>query len=186
MIKKLTYLLIFLIIAEVIVGIYYLKREPKEQLTGGVPTQKVPGPKFFFSPNTGNFKVNQTVEVKVYLDTKGKTLTGADSVIKYNPEVLEIVSDPIPGKIFPVYPVLKVKEDKGKIDITGTMTDPNQSPFTGTGEFATIVIRPLKEGKTNLIFDYTPGETNDSNLAEKETGNDVLTEVVNAEFNITK
>ena len=182
---KLIYLLIVLVVLEIITGIIYLKKKPQEGLETAKVTQKVPGPKLSLSPESGNFKVNQPIEVKVLIDTKGKSLTGADSVINYNPEEIEIVGEPTTGKIFPYYLYAKVKKEKKIVDISATITDPSQPAFTGIGEFASFTVKPLKTGKINLTFEFIPGKTNESNLSEKGTSLDVLTEVTNATFNVT-
>lgn len=186
MIKKLTYLLIILIFSELIVGAYYLTKRSKQETITATLTSPKNGPKMSFSPKSGNFKIGDSIKIKILVDSKEKTLTGIDSVIKYDPAVIEVIGDLKPGTLFPIYPILKVKKDKGEIDITGTITDPSQLPFKGIGELAEITVKPLKIGKINLNFDFTPGKTNDSNFAEKETGNDVLEEVVSAQFTISQ
>lgn len=138
---------------------------------------------FSLSPNSGNFKKNRPLEVKIMINSNGKYLTGADSVIKFDPQMVEIIGDPRPGQTFSSYPISMVKKEKGEITITGVIGF-NQSPFIGEGVFATIYLKPLKEGDLSLNFDFTPGKTNDSNLAEQGSNLDVLTQVNNANFRI--
>lgn len=183
--KKIIYSLIFLIILEIFIGvkIYKSKNYPSSQNLS-VQEKSSDGPFFSFSPKEGILKVGEVKEIKIIVNSKGKFLTGADAVINFDPNAIEIVNNPQAGEIFPFYPVLKVKPDKGEVDITGTITDPNQPHFQGEGVLAAIFIKPLKSGETFLKFNFTPGKTNDSNLAEKETGQDVLVKVENALFNI--
>jgi len=184
MIKKLTYLLIILILLELAIGFIYLNKPAKKEKIVARLTPKEAQTTLSLSPQSGNLKVNQIQEVKILVDAQEKILTGIDAIIKYDPEILAIDSAPVPGKIFPVYPILRVKEAKGEISVTATVTDPNQPLFSGPGQLASFIVRPLKEGKATLAFDFTPGKSNDSNFAEKETGNDVLEKVVNAVYNI--
>lgn len=176
--KKLIYLLVTLIALEIILGVIYLQKKPSLKKSGTSLIEET-GAKFYFSSSSQKLKVNQLTEVKILIDTKGRKITGADAVIKYNPELIEIVGDPLPGKIFPVYPINKVKIDKGIVTTTGTITNPDQPVFSGIGQFATLTIKALKVGETNLTFEFSPGKTNDSNLAEKDSTKDILSKTSN-------
>lgn len=179
--KKIIYSLIILILLELFVGIKIYKEKnstfSSQSQKKLIVSKKIDGPSFSFSPLQDSLKVNEVKELKIVINSKGKFLTGADAVIKFDPNVIEIVDNPQPGEIFPFYPILKVKPEIGEITITGTITDPNQPHFQGEGIFATIFVKPLKTGETSLKFKFSPGRTDDSNLAEKTTGKDILVKV---------
>lgn len=185
MTKKLIYLLVILIVLEIILGTIYLKKKPSLK-TSTAPAEKTSGAKLYFSPLSQKLKVNETAQIKILINTNGRMLTGADSVIKYDPETIEIIGDPLPGKIFPAYPINKVKIEKGIIKITGTITSPDQPIFSGIGEFAVLTIKALKAKETSLTFEFSPEKSNESNLAEKETSKDILSEVSNLKIIINQ
>lgn len=184
--KRTLYLSIILLILIVISALLTYRKNSQSNSLNNTTVDQTSGPSLSFFPDKGDLKIGENFEVKIMIDTKGKEITGADAVIKYDPEYLEIVGEVITGEIFPVYPIVNIKEDKGEIDITGTTVNPDQSLFTGSGQFASIIIKPIKAGQTPLVFEFSPGLTDESNLPEKGTSNDVLTNIKNAEFNIVQ
>lgn len=179
--------LILLVIIEIVLGWNFLakRRSSLPVQVEVMPVVKLLVPKMFFSFSSSTLKVNKESEIKIMIETGGKLITGADVVIKYDPDLLTIKKI-VPGKLFPYYPILKIKKDKGQVEITGTIVSPEQQSFDGVGELASLSVVPLKEGEISLSFDFTSGKTNDSNLAEKGTGKDVLKEVETVNFNSEK
>jgi hypothetical protein len=60
--------------------------------------------------------------------------------------------------------------------------------FTGSGVLATVTFEVISVGTTNLFFDFTPGDTTDTNVAGSlggQAGQDVLASVTGAQFTTT-
>lgn len=185
--KKIVVFLILLAVAETVFCLAFLakRRNSSPIQVKVVPVVKLPVPKMFFSFSSPTLIINKESEIKIMIDTRGKIITGADAVVKYDPNLLSI-KKVVPGKLFPYYPILKIKKDKGRVEITGTIVSPDQQSFNGAGELASLLVEPLTEGEISLSFDFTSGKTNDSNLAEKGTGNDILEEVGTANFSLKR
>lgn len=101
---------------------------------------------------------NQTVEIKVFLNTNQQEINGVNLVLKYDPQLIEIEENIIkPGPIFDYYRDRLVDEEKGIIRLSSS------GKFKGEGTFATFKIKGKKpgEGKITVI---TPRESLDSTV----------------------
>ncbi|MEM1973791.1 MAG: cohesin domain-containing protein [Thermoplasmata archaeon] len=139
--------------------------------------------------NLNEYYVGQTFNAQIRISTGGRNTTGADAVIFYDSTYLSTtLNDILFGNIYENY----AKEITGAgpiktIKITGYNTTPNRY-FNGTGVFATIrftviLQREPMHGTSNPIevrFDFTPGNTTDSNITEAITSADILNDVENA------
>lgn len=132
-----------------------------------------------FSPSSSTVTLNQNFSVDVTLSTGGSETDGADVIIRYDGNKLQVVSANL-GSLY----TNKVVEDtgtSGKITLRATSAS-NQS-YNGTGTLATIVFYPIAEGTANVYFDYTSGSTTDTNIAYQ--GSDILGSVSNATYTVT-
>jgi len=132
-------------------------------------------------PNQGKFKLGESFQVKILLDTKEWQTDAADIRLRFPPQMLS-VSKIIPGQIYDDYPAQKVDADNGVIIING-ISFLNKT-FGGKGIFATLILKGIKPGNANLIFEYTPSSTTDSNVVATKIAKDVLGEVEGASFEI--
>lgn len=117
-----------------------------------------------------------TVEIMLSSDSK---IRGTDAVILYDPTML---TNPAvkAGSIFDNYPFNYSDQSKGRIFISGIKTD--KEGFAGEGLFGSITFTALKKGHTSIKFQFTKGQTVDSNVLQISTGADLLTEVSNLEI----
>ena len=186
MIRALMVVLMVVLVGEVIWGAWYLNKPQKKVEAEVVPIQETSeesGAMLFFGAEKTSLNLGKEYEVRVMVETLGKQITGADAVIKFDP-IYFTVKKIVTGKIFPEYPVAKIDKTKGLVEITGTIVAPDQMPFRGTGELATIIVQPLKAGESELAFDFISGMTNDSNLVERGTGEDILGKTETIQFRI--
>jgi hypothetical protein len=119
--------------------------------------------------------------MKVYINSAGANIVGADAIINYNTSKITIQSI-TQGSIFSTYP-LKTYFG-GVLKISG-LTLNGDSPFNGSqGLFATIHFRANTTGTANFTFTYTSGQTTDSNVTGEGTAGDLLNGITNAVYTI--
>lgn len=136
---------------------------------------------FALDPSEGQFSPNQEFPVTIILKSGGKAVIGADVILKYDPEKLVILKI-IPGEVFDLYPQLEIKENK----ILISAINENQKTFTGQGILAQVKARGKKAGVAKLSFDFSPGQTADSNVALENSTLDGLEEVKNGSYTFIK
>jgi hypothetical protein len=127
-------------------------------------------PKLFFNSPEIGVKQGDEFDVVVKIDTFGQKVTGGDAVIEYNPEMIE-VSLIENGGFFPLFGK-HYELSSQKIYITGFFTEKNQSK-DGTGVFAKISLRALKNGISNLQFSCVNKSLSDTNIINIK-GDDVI------------
>jgi len=134
-----------------------------------------------------SYKKGDNVVVDVKLFTGGYVTDSSDLVVKYDPAFLSAsgANFAVKGEIYSEYPAIQVDETNGMIGISG-ITLPNESGFSGAGTFATLNFTALKDGQTQLMIDYQPSETADSNVVLSGTTQDIIGAVVNADIIISE
>lgn len=130
-----------------------------------------------------SFRIEEVVPVAVVVDTGEKAVSGADLIVKFDPDILEVSSESIVrGKIFDEYPLISVDTKKGLVAISGVSS--LNKIFKGTGQFALINFKAKIPGKTFLTIDFKKGSTTASNLVDAGTSQNVLDNVDNLELTI--
>lgn len=138
---------------------------------------------FFWSPSlTFAAKMNlptaaitstlgQEFDVTVSLDTLGSKTTGADAIITFNPTYVEAMSvnlsSPYEHKFSHIF------NDTGTLKLSATYTHVADS-FQGVSPYATIRFRAKQVGSSPLAFVCASGNTNDTNILELQSGNDIV------------
>lgn len=138
-------------------------------------------PSLAFTPDkaTYTYTPNQTYNLGIVLDSDGKTVDGADVVINFDPTKVQVVDTKVATTtLLEQYPLNSVDNVKGKIRYSGLTF--NFKPITGI--IGTFKFRPLGKGEVNFTFDFTPGATTDSNIAEHATAQDILKTVTNGSY----
>ena len=134
---------------------------------------------FSLSPVEGEFAVGDEFETAILLSTNQKKIIGADAILKFDPEKLA-VQEILPSEVFSIYPLKGVQE--GKIFISAVL-EPGKS-FSGEGSLAKIRLKGLIPGQASLNFDFVPGRTDDSNIAEFGTSKDLLAKIKNGLYTL--
>lgn len=131
------------------------------------------GASFSLSPSTGVCIPGGTFKLNIILNSDQPS-SGATAIIKYDSSILEAVTL-TNGSIFPVELINSIDSSAGKVRLDAGANFANPSNFTGSGTFGTIKFKVLRVGSASLSFDFTAGDTKDSNVAHAETHNDILT-----------
>ncbi len=129
--------------------------------------------------SNNEFYHGRCVRVDVMLDTDGHATGGADLEINYDNSRIAIVSSDCSTSATTIYPDNQYDNypnnhvTTNKITL-GAYNNPGNT-YTGGGRFAYFYFTVLDgAGDYDLDFEFTPGNTTDTNLAEAGTGNDIL------------
>lgn len=123
------------------------------------------------------FRVKDVVPVEVLLDTGSHDTEGTDLVLKFDPKILEATAGAVvKGDIYLEYPQVRIDNKEGSIQISGISGLQGKS-FRGKGVFASINFRAKAKGVSALTVSFTAGKTDDSNVVEVLSGNDILESV---------
>lgn len=131
------------------------------------------------SPSSQSVGVNQTFTVSVVLNTQGIAVDGVDlTYLRYNSSLLQVQSV-TPGTLMPLT-LSNNSATPGQIQFSQVTT--GGSHYNGQGTLLSVVFKGLAQGISNVTFDFTPGSTQDTNVAGNAT--DLLTAVTNGSYNI--
>jgi len=141
-------------------------------------------------PKEKSVKVGDSFTVDIMLDTDNKPVDGVDVyALHYDPTILNVVdsvaSRPgiqiIPGTIMDVNAINSVDQATGTIKFSQASNV--GSEFNGKGVLASIHFKAVGKGNTYLKFDFSLGNTKDTNVAH--SGRDQLANVVDALYTVT-
>ncbi len=178
----------FVVLVAVIFGAYsYLS--PQGMRGIGVLQPKInemTGAQLSLIPEKPVYKVGESVSVDVKLFTGGQPTASTDLAVKYDPQYLKPTRENfvVVGQIYPDYPPAQVEEKEGLIGVSGINFESNQN-FSGVGLFGKLNFTALKEGQTEIMIDYQPNETGDSNVVLSVESTDILGSVENAKITIS-
>lgn len=140
------------------------------------------------SPATASVSVGNIVTIKALVNTGGKSVNNADSIIRFPVDLLEVVSVSKNSSIFSLW----VEEPKfsntaGTITFNGGV--PNPGFNGGAGEMATIVFKGKKAGTATVFFGDTAVRENNGMgtdiLSSKQGASIVIGGVVPVEVPVT-
>lgn len=138
------------------------------------------------SPSFGGFSVGEEVTLAILLENiNGRAIDGVDVKLRFDPQKLQ-VAEVVPNqKDFMAFPAQKVDVDKGLIMISALASwDDPLVGRKGSVEIAELRLLPLARGEVGLAFDFAPGLTFDSNVAQHQTNLDMLGEVEGGRYQI--
>lgn len=146
--------------------------------------QPISGGKIVLLSPKKEYKVGETVPVAVRVVTGGHQSGGTDVTLKYDPKILEATgaANLKKGLIYPEYPLLSVDGKTGDVRISGISG--TGASFNGIGVLATINFKAKAFGKSSVTIDFTYGATDDSNIVDSSSSQDILEEVFNLEVEI--
>ena len=112
-------------------------------------------------------------------ERKAKSVDGVDIIINFNPKKVAVVGSKIStANVFEESPANVVDNINGQIRLSSLTF--KARPVTGI--IATFQIKHLVRGIADFTFQFTPGNTTDSNVAEHGTAKDVLGKVENGSY----
>lgn len=138
-------------------------------------------------PATGTFNKGCSFSLEIKVDTGGTDTGGTDVILFYDPTRFT-AAQIRNGTIYPEYPISNIDTQSSKIAVSGISSP--MTPFTGAGTLATIdftVTETAPAGATQVKFDFDPSnksKTTDSNVVEKTTAADILSQVTNANLTV--
>jgi len=142
------------------------------------------------NPSSAAFVEGCEVSVDLDIDTEGETSDAANVFVYYNPAEIEFVDKDgfnagvqvQTGNAYQSY-FDNTAEPGGEMRLTGFTIF---GGFNGTRTFGTLFFRSLPGiVSSNLTILYNPGDTHDSNIAQKDTGIDLLDGVINGTYTFT-
>jgi hypothetical protein len=135
------------------------------------------------SPSSSSATVGSTFDVQIVLNTGGSNTSGTDISLRFDKDKLNIV-DIKNGTIYNQYVGKNINNTTGISTISG-LASTTTTLFKGTGTFATITFRAVAPGTAAVTFAYTPGNKNDTNVADFDTQEEALSSVTNGSYTIT-
>lgn len=146
--------------------------------------------RFSLSPSAKQFKTGCEVAVNIMMDSEGQSVSAADAFVYYNANEIEIIDQNTasagvqvrPGNIFNAYVGNIVKPAEGKIYLTAFNLFSYYQTQGAPDVYGAIILK-AKPGVTSstLRFDFTLGNTIDSNIADP-LSNDILTSVADGTY----
>lgn len=171
--------LLFLIIALVIVFEIYLgvkslnapkpKRVAIQPMTDGKITLTTP---------KSEYRVGERIPLSIRVFTGGNYVSGVDLVLKYDNKLIQASGSGIVAStgMFDEYPLKQVDDKLGSIQLSGIVNSKSKG-FNGGGVFANINLVARSKGSAKFTVDFKPGLTNESNIVDSRTGQDILSKV---------
>lgn len=136
-------------------------------------TSKAEAASMKLNPDVVTTESGEKFSVDIFLDAQGAQTDGADVVLKYDPNQLEVVNVE-EGEIYPKYPIKQIEEEFVKITGISNKSGPF---FSSSGVFATVTFKAKFGGEHMIKIDFNNESTIDSNVAAHGKGIDILSEV---------
>jgi len=140
------------------------------------------GASFKISPSQGSFNQNCSSKVDILIDSQNASTNAADIIVEYDPSKID-VTRVVTGDVYPNYFGNIIDSSSGTIRLTGASF---VGSLNGHGTFATIEFKPkVNNGTGTFNVRFTGADqynTLDSNIADTNTSNDILTSVENGYF----
>jgi hypothetical protein len=139
-------------------------------------------------PPTGSLNRGCSYDIRIELDTQGAQTDGTDVILQYSPTSFTIAQNNITnGEIYADYPGNSVDAQAGKVSISGISSV--SDAFSGKGIFATLrfAVSNTATGSATLKFDFDANnktKTTDTNVVERGTIADVLSQVTDGNYTI--
>ena len=120
-----------------------------------ISIEKVEAAIISVSPEIISVDAGKEFTVEINLDTEKKMTDGADVILRYDPEKIEVIGI-IPGVTYPDYPIQKIED--GKVSITGIAASTGPF-FEGKDLFASVKFKALFGGEEVVSIDFTEEST---------------------------
>lgn len=133
-------------------------------------------------PEKNKVKVGGIFDLSVTASTSKGNIAGADAIINFSPEYLNIESIE-EGELFDLYPLKKIDNEKGIVKVTGFGAQENYQ-LNQEIDFFSMKLRAKKAGTTQIAINFQKDKTNLSNVVEAGTSRNILGTVYPAEIEI--
>jgi len=155
-----------------------------------VPSKKVEIATLALNPSVAGYKLGESFDVDVYLDTGGAKTVGTDLIVSYDKIKFEVVDsdsgkDGTQIKSGDLYDTIVSNEVKSGKIYFAAVSSPGKNRFSGSGTLASIKFKAKAAGEALVQIESVVGATTDSNVVTEKAA-DILSKVVNAEYTITE
>ncbi len=187
-------ILVIIILALLVGGIILIRRERQLMLTANMVKNAGNLPEIskaqfeliasqYLQPAHLLKKTGEVFSLDVVITAPGRKLDGADTIIKYDPKMVE-VTDIKQGQFFTNYPRKTIDKVNGLIKMTGF--SPKDANANGDNFiFFTIEAKALASGTAKFDFEFEKGRTNLSTVVERKTSRNLLGTVKGTAVSIT-
>lgn len=129
-----------------------------------------------FQPSTASVAVGGTTTLDIVVDSASAKTVGTDVIVKYDTTRLELVGI-TKGSVYSSYSTEVKDPTAGTVSLSGFVSQNEVGTgITVKGVFAKITFKGKAAGSAQVRFDFTQGESKDSNVVEAAgTGGDILT-----------
>lgn len=194
MIKR-TYVASILVVAAVVGGVTLVNIN--KQNNGSVVTYAdvpVGSARLALTKEANTVKVGEEFTVDVLLSTGTDATSGVDTVLRYDPNIIEVVDADTAasgiqikaGSLFDFVPFNSTTLATGVISFSASQ-QPTSKPVTvSEGKLATVTFKAKAAGKSDVSFEFTPGLLSDSNVVKPSDGRDLLSSVGNATVTVSR
>ncbi len=139
--------------------------------------QKVDAAFLQMRPSQNEVSVGNIINIQITVDTLGKVINNAESIIQFPKDLLEVVSIDKRSSIFSLW-----VEEPGFSNSVGQITFnggvPNPGFTGGNGNIVSIIFRAKKTGLASIIFSNSAVRENDG------LGTDIISGTSNSQINI--
>lgn len=139
--------------------------------------QRVEAAVLLIKPSQAEVSVDNIINVQVYVNTAGKVINNAESIIEYPKDLLEVISLDSRSSIFSLWVEQPTfTNSTGQVTLNGGVPNPG---FSGTnGNVISIIFKAKKAGTASILFSNSAVRENDG------LGTDILSGKVGAEITI--
>lgn len=135
------------------------------------------------NPASAIIELDQTIDIAVLLDTEEAQTSSTDVILTYDPSSLNLI-EILPGTLYDQYLGDSINNTAGRASISGIAYSPS-TLYDGVGIFATFRFQGINTGITSVNFDYTPKNSNDTNVNIINIFTDSLESVQNGSYTIS-
>ena len=135
-----------------------------------------------FDPVQGEYASGEMSETKIFLRSVNAEIAGLDIIITYDANLIRVSDVMIPESLEALVPQKTIDNEKGEIRMS-VLKDAGKF-LVGDHELGTVVWEAQDAGSGGFSFVVTPQATDDTNVAQFETGNDILSSVTNATYTL--
>ncbi len=140
-----------------------------------VPAAAAASATLTMTPATTTIAVGSTVTLDINVDSAGAKTIGTDVIVKYDPAKLEFVSI-TKGTVYSSYSTEVKDTTAGTVSLSGFVnTNEISTGVAVKGVFAKVTFKGKVAGAAAVSFDFTQGDSKDSNVVDVTSGSDILT-----------
>ncbi len=182
-------MLALVILVELIAAYFYIVSPArKEKKLTPVAPPKIPAASLSLNPIAGTYKVGDSFEVAVNLDTDSAKTVGTDLLISYDKTKLEVLDSDLQKEGIQIqtgslYGTFAINSEKNGKIYFGAISEPGKAQFSGSGVLAIVKFKAKAVGNALVTIDYDSGKTTESNVTTANS-KDILAKVANATFTI--